>query len=391
MSDLSKFGFSTQAVHAGENPFNGETGADGDVAVPIHLATTFARKVVSEPTNGWEYTRTSNPTRRALENKLAAIEGAEFAAAFGSGLAAATTLLLALLHQGDQILASDDLYGGTKRLFNNVFSQYGFETVYVDASFSSIVERNINPRTKLIWIESPSNPLLKLVDIKAIAKIAHDHNVILVVDNTFLSPYFQLPLALEADVVVYSSTKYIGGHSDVLGGAVLTSDRHLADRIYYHQNAAGAVLSPFDSYLTLRGIKTLALRMERHQQNALTIARWLEVNEKVERVLYPGLDSHPQHLLAKTQQKGFGGVLSFVLKGGKTEAEYFVQHLHLISLAESLGGVESLVEIPAQMTHSSIPPEVRRHIGISDSLIRLSVGVEDVKDLIADIEQALPQ
>lgn len=389
MNKINDFGFATKSIHVGENPFNGETGQDGDVAVPIHLSTTFARKIVSKPTNGWEYTRTSNPTRRALEKKLAAIEGAKYGAAFSSGLAAGTTVLLALLKKGDHIVAFDDLYGGTKRLLNNVFEKYGFSTTYVDATDIVKVEKSITAETRLIWIETPSNPLLKVVDIKSISEIAHQMGILLVVDNTFLSPYFQHPLALGADIVTYSSTKYIGGHSDVLGGAVLTNDDNLAETIYYHQNAAGAVLSPFDSYLTLRGIKTLALRMEQHQKNALEIAHYLEKHPKIQRVIYPGLESHPQHQLAVRQSSGFGGVLSFELKGGKKEAETFVQNLNIISLAESLGGVESLVEIPAQMTHSGIPAEVRKQIGISDGLIRLSVGVENSEDLINDISQAL--
>jgi len=383
-----KYGFSTNAVHAGEEPDFRE-GATGDVVTPIHLSTTFARKRVTEPTAGYEYTRSLNPTRKALENKLASLENAKFGLAFSSGLAAETTILLSLLNPGDHIVAFDDLYGGTKRLFNQVFSNYGFKVTYVDATYASLVRDAIKPNTKLVWIESPSNPLLKLCDIKAISEITHKNNLILVVDNTFLSPYFQKPLDLGADIVVHSSTKYIGGHSDVLGGAVLLSNEVYYERIQYHQNAIGAVLSPFDSYLTARGIKTLELRMLRHQENALKIARFLEKHHKVKRVIYPGLPSHPQHELALRQTSGSGGVLSFEIKGDISDAENFLQKLKLFSLAESLGGVESLIELPALMTHASVAKEVRERIGITDVLIRVSVGIEDAKDLISDLKQAL--
>jgi cystathionine gamma-lyase len=381
-------GFATKAIHIGEEPDFRE-GATGDVVVPIHLSTTFARKKVTEPTAGYEYTRSSNPTRKALESKLAALENAAFGLAFSSGLAAESTILLALLNPGDHIVAFDDLYGGTKRLFNQVFSKLGFDVSYVDATDSSLVEKAIQSNTKLVWIETPSNPLLKLSDIKAISSITRKNNLILVVDNTFLSPYFQKPLALGADIVVHSSTKYIGGHSDVLGGAVLLNNPAYYERIHYHQNAVGAVLAPFDSYLTLRGIKTLAIRLEKHQGNALKIAHYLEKHPKVSRVIYPGLESHPQHLLALQQTTGFGGVLSFEIKGTITDAENFLEKLNLFALAESLGGVESLIELPSLMTHSSVAKEVREQIGITDTLVRISVGIEDVADLIADLEQAL--
>lgn len=382
------FGFATKAIHAGEEP-DFRDGATGDVVVAIHLSTTFARKKVTEPTGGYEYTRSLNPTRKALEEKLAALENANYGLAFSSGLAAESTVLLSLLNPGDHIVAFDDLYGGTKRLFNQVFSNFGFEISYVDATDTSLVENAIKPNTKLVWIESPSNPLLKLSDIKAISKITHKHGVVLVVDNTFLSPYFQKPLDLGADVVVHSSTKYIGGHSDVLGGAVLLNDLAYYERIQYHQNAIGAVLSPFDSYLTLRGVKTLAVRLEKHQQNALHIAEYLSVHSKVSKVIYPGLESHPQHELAKAQTTGFGGVLSFEIKGTIDNAKQFLEKLNVFALAESLGGVESLIELPSLMTHASVAKEVRDQIGITDTLVRLSVGIEDIEDLISDIEQAL--
>lgn len=388
MANIKNYGFSTKAVHAGEEPDFRE-GATGDVVVPIHLSTTFARKKVSEPTAGYEYTRSLNPTRKALESKLASLENAEYGLVFSSGLAAESTVLLALLNPGDHIVAFDDLYGGTKRLFNQVFSNFGFEITYVDATDTSLVEKAIKPNTKLVWIESPSNPLLKLSDIKAISAITRKHGLILVVDNTFLSPYFQKPLDLGADVVVHSSTKYIGGHSDVLGGAVLVNNAAYYERIQYHQNAVGAVLSPFDSYLTLRGLKTLALRLEKHQENALKIARYLEKHPKVSKVIYPGLESHPQHVLAEEQTTGFGGVLSFEIKGTITDAENFLEKLTVFALAESLGGVESLIELPSLMTHASVAKEVREQIGITDTLVRVSVGIEDVEDLIADLEQAL--
>lgn len=388
MSITQLQGFATKAIHAGEEP-DFRDGATGDVVVPVHLSTTFARAKVNVPTAGYEYTRSLNPTRRALETKLAALENANCGLAFASGLAAETTLLTALLRSGDHIIAFDDLYGGTKRLFNNVFVNYGVGVTFVDATDVSTVEKAIKPSTRLIWIESPSNPLLKVCDISAIAKIASANGLILVVDNTFLSPYFQKPLDLGADIVVHSSTKYIGGHSDVLGGALLLNNPEYYAKLQYHQNAIGAVLSPFDSYLTLRGVKTLALRMTQHQQNAFRIAGYLSKHPKVKRVIYPGLETHPQHALAKAQGTGFGGVLSFETVGSQSDAEAFLEKLRIIALAESLGGVESLIELPSVMTHSSVPKEVREQVGISDTLIRLSAGVEDVDDLIGDLEQAL--
>lgn len=388
MNKQHNYGFATKAIHAGEEPDYRE-GATGDVVVPIHLATTFARKHVTEPTGGYEYIRTANPTRKALENKLAALENAAYGLAFSSGLAAESTVLMSLLKPEDHVVAFDDLYGGTKRLFNNVFNKFEFVVSYVDATNPKNIEQAIRPNTKLIWIETPSNPLLKISDIKAISEISHKHNVILVVDNTFLSPYFQNPLDLGADIVVHSTTKYIGGHSDVLGGAALTNNTSYYEKIAYNQNAIGAVISPFDSYLTLRGLKTLALRMNQHQKNALEIAHYLEKHPKVNKVIYPGLESHPQHELAKRQMKGFGGVLSFELKGTLEDAETFLSKLNVFALAESLGGVESLIELPSLMTHSSVAKEVREKIGITDTLIRVSVGLEDINDLIADLEQAL--
>jgi cystathionine gamma-lyase len=382
-------GFDTKAIHAGEEPdFTGHP--SGDVVVPIHLASTFARKDVDEPTGGFEYSRSGNPTRSALEKKLAAIENARYGLAFSSGLAAETTLCLSLLKSGDHVVAFDDLYGGTRRLFNRVFQEnFGIGFSYVDARDPERVKSAIRTGTKLIWLESPTNPLLRLCDIREIAGIAHDAGALVAVDNTFASPYFQQPIGLGADVVVHSTTKYINGHSDSIGGALITSDDELHRKLRFHQNAAGGILSPFDSFLVSRGIKTLALRMERHERNALAVAEFLSAHSKVATVYYPGLASHPQHALAKKQMKGFSGMLSFELKGGEVEAKKFLRHLHLFALAESLGGVESLIEHPATMTHASIPAEERRKVGVSDTLVRISVGIENVQDLIADLDQAL--
>ncbi len=381
-------GFSTRAIHNGEEPDFRE-GASGDVAVPIHLSTTFARLKAGSPTAGYEYTRSLNPTRKALEEKLAALDSAKYGLAFSSGLAAASTLIISLLKAGDNVIGFDDLYGGTRRLLSNVFVNFNISVSYVDATIPENIEKAIRSETRLIWIESPSNPLLKIADIRAIAGIAKKHGLILVVDNTFLSPYFQKPLELGADVVVYSTTKYIGGHSDSLGGSIVLNNKQLYEKIAYNQNAVGAVLSPFDSYLTLRGAKTLSVRMEQHQKNALALAEFLLKSSKVKRVLYPGLKDHPHHDVAVAQTSGFGGVLSFELEGTLEDAENFLSRLKLFSTAESLGGVESLVEIPAIMTHASVPKEVREKNGISDTLIRVSAGIEDTEDLIADFRNAL--
>jgi cystathionine gamma-lyase len=304
-------------------------------------------------------------------------------------LAAASTLIISLLKSGDNVIGFDDLYGGTRRLLSNVFVNFGITATYVDATNPENIEKAIRPDSKLIWIESPTNPLLKLADIRAIAQIAHKHGLILVVDNTFLSPFFQRPLELGADVTVYSTTKYIGGHSDVLGGAITLNNEDFYKKIAYNQNAVGAVLSPFDSYLTLRGAKTLSVRMLQHQKNALALAEFLSNSPKIKRVLYPGLKSHPQYELGKSQTTGSGGVFSFELVGTLQDAEEFLSKLKLFATAESLGGVESLIEIPAIMTHASVPKEVREKNGISDTLIRVSAGIEDTEDLIEDFRQAL--
>ena len=379
--------FQTKVVHEGEKP-NLKEGGSGDVVMPIHLASTFARKEVEKPTGGYEYSRTGNPTRGALEKRLAALENAKYGLAFASGMAAETVLMLTLLKSGDHVVAFDDLYGGTRRVFTSTFQQkFNVEFTYVNARDVDAVKNALKKNTRMIWLEGPTNPLMKLCDIKAITEIAGD--ALVIVDNTFMSPYFQQPLKLGADIVVHSTTKYLNGHSDSIGGAVMLSDDDLYEKLLFDQNSTGAILSPFDSYLVLRGIKTLAIRMERHEKNAMRIAKYLEEHPKVKKVNFPGLISHPQHTLAKKQMTGFGGTLSFEIKGGLKEAKKFLSRVELFSLAESLGCVESLIEHPALMTHFSVPKEVREQIGITDSLLRVSVGIEHVDDLIADLENAL--
>lgn len=380
--------FETKAIHIGEEP-NLKEGGTGDVVVPIHLSTTFARKEVDKPTCGYEYSRTGNPTRDALEKRLASLEHAKFALAFASGMAAETIICLTLLKSGDHVIAFDDLYGGTKRLFNKVFSQnFKIEFSYVDAVDIENVKNVIKSNTKLIWLESPTNPLMKLCDIKAISEIAREQNILVVVDNTFMSPYFQKPLLLGADIIVHSTTKYLNGHSDSIGGAIMLSDKEIYNKLKFNQNTIGSILSPFDSFLVLRGIKTLAIRMKEHEKNAIKIAEYLESSSKVKKVIYPGLKNHPQYELAKKQMSGFGGMLSFEIIGTLKEAKTFLENLKIFSLAESLGGVESLVEHPASMTHISISKEEREKVGITDSLIRVSVGIENVTDLIEDIDNS---
>jgi cystathionine gamma-lyase len=375
--------FSTKAIHIGEEP---DFRDKGDVVVPIHLSTTFARKDPNSPTGGYEYTRTDNPTRKALEEKLASIEEAKFGLAFASGLAAESTVLLSLVGSGDEIIASDDLYGGTKRIFDRVFRN--FNVKYSITDMTGDLDDRIFRGKKIVWIESPSNPLMKIIDIKGVAEIAHENGSTVIVDNTFASPYFQNPLKLGADLVVHSTTKYINGHSDSLGGAVMLNDDSMHEKIKFSQNAVGAVLSPFDSFLTLRGIKTLSVRMERHERNAMEISKYLEGRKEVEKVLYPGIESFQYHKLAARQMSGYGGMLSFYMKGGESKVKSFLENLKYISLAESLGGVESLIEQPFSMTHASIPEEERRRLGISENLLRVSIGLEDVTDLIEDIENA---
>ncbi len=381
--------FRTKSIHIGEEP-NYKDGGTGDAVVPLHLATTFARKEVEIPTGGYEYSRSSNPTRKAVEDKFAAIEGAKYGLGFSSGLAAESTILFALVKSGDHVVCIDDVYGGTQRLFRKVFGEkYKVEFSFVDATNAKLVEAAIQSNSTLIWIETPTNPMLKICDIEAISKIAKAKDVLLAVDNTFMSPYFQNPLALGADIVMHSTSKYINGHSDSIGGAVMCNDDAIFEQIQFMQNSVGAIMSPFDSYLVARGIKTLGLRMEQHQKNAIYLAELLEAHPKVNKVIYPGLASHPQYELAKSQMTGFGGMISFEVKGDILNAKNFLEAVRHFVLAESLGGVESLIEHPALMTHASVPIEDRKKLGISDTLIRLSVGVEDIKDLEQDILQAL--
>ncbi len=378
--------FDTRSIHVGEEPEYLE-GSNNEVVAPIYLSSTFARKQVTNH-GRFEYSRTSNPTRLALEKRYASLENTQFGLGLASGLAAETLLMFTLIRPGDHIIGFDDLYGGTKRLMNQWKEAYGLQVTLVDATQPSLIEEAIQPHTKLVWLESPTNPLLKVCDIKAISEIAHKYNLLVIVDNTFLSPYFQNPVQLGADIVVHSVTKYIGGHSDVIGGAIMLNDPILYEKLKFNQNALGMVPSPFDCYLVLRGLKTLSLRMERHQSNAFAIASYLEKHPKVDRVYYPGLPSHPQYALNCSQASGFGGMVSFEIKGGEKEAVQFLESLDLFTLAESLGGVESLIEHPALMTHSSITRQEREQAGIKDSLIRVSVGVEDKDDLIRDLEQA---
>ncbi|HLC00076.1 MAG TPA: cystathionine gamma-synthase [Candidatus Bathyarchaeia archaeon] len=379
--------FATKAIHSGEEP-NLKEGGCGDVVVPIHLSSTFARCELDQPTGGYEYSRTGNPTRHALEKRLAALENADYGLAFASGLAAETTLVLSLLKSGDHVVAFEDLYGGTRRLFDRTFANFGLDFSYVDATKTENVEAAIKGNTKLIWLETPTNPLLKLCDIAAISKIAKERDILNVVDNTFASPYLQNPLDFGADIVLHSTTKYLGGHSDVVGGAIMLSDKELYGKLKFNQNAVGAIPSPFDCFLVLRGTKTLALRMERHSHNASEIAKYLAAHPKVEKVTYPGLKSHPQHELARKQMSGFGGVISFYVRQG-TDVKGFLRRLKVIALAESLGGVESLISQPSSMTHAGLSRQEREKIGITDNLLRLSVGIEDAEDLKADLDQAL--
>lgn len=376
--------FATRAIHAGQEP-DPSTGA---VMTPIFQTSTYAQAGLGE-NKGYEYSRSGNPTRTALEGCLASLENGQYGLAFASGLAAENTIL-SLLSAGDHLVSCDDLYGGTYRLFEQVMKRYNVESSYLPASASvQEYEKAIRPNTRMLWLETPTNPLLSLVDIQALAEMAHRHKLIVVVDNTFASPYFQQPLRLGADIVVHSTTKYINGHSDVIGGALVVNDPALYEPLKFHSNAAGGVPGPFDAWLTLRGIKTLAIRMRQHAENAMTIARFLSEHPRVEKVYYPGLPSHPDHELAKRQMSGFGGMVSFQFKGTYEDVERMVRRFGVFALAESLGGVESLVCHPASMTHASIPREIREARGLTDTLLRLSVGIEDVEDLLADLEKTL--
>lgn len=374
--------FATKAIHSGQPP----DVATGAIMTPIYLSSTFVQEAPGRH-KGYEYSRTANPTRTALEKNLASLEGGKYGLAFASGCAAMDAVLH-LLKPGDHIIATDDLYGGTYRLFKQVYEPYGISFTQVDTTRPELIDEAGRLETRMLWIESPSNPLLRITDIKKLSRRTRRQEILCVVDNTFATPYLQQPLLLGADIVVHSTTKYLGGHSDIVGGAVIINDERLYRELAFYQNALGAVPSPVDAWLVLRGIKTLSLRMERHCQNAQAIARFLERHPRVKRVWYPGLKSHPQYPLARRQMRQPGGMVSFELKGTKEMAQRFVSATKVIALAESLGGVESLIEHPASMTHGSIPPKQRRRIGLSDTLIRLSVGIEGIEDLIDDLKMA---
>jgi len=378
-------GFATRAIHAGQEP----DPATGAVVVPIYQTSTFAQDAVGKH-RGYEYSRTGNPTRAALEQCIAALEGGAHGLAFASGMAAEATVMQ-LLKPGDHTLAVDDLYGGSYRLFRHVLEPMGLTFSFVDGSNLTAVEKAMTDRTRMVWVESPTNPLLKLVDINAVSKLAHSRQALLVADNTFMSPYFQRPLSLGADIVVHSATKYLGGHSDVIGGTLVVNRDDLFERLAFLQNAVGGVPGPMDAWLVLRGLKTLAIRMREHDRNARLVAAFLSEHPKVARVFYPGSPKNPQRELAQRQMSGFGGMISFEVKGGLEPARRVVERTQLFTLAESLGGVESLIELPAVMTHASIPAETRRAHGVADGLVRISVGIEDVADLISDLDRALAQ
>jgi cystathionine gamma-lyase/cystathionine beta-lyase/cystathionine gamma-lyase/homocysteine desulfhydrase len=375
-------GFATDAIHTGQGPDL----ATGAIIVPIYQTSTFVQEELGKH-KGYEYARTSNPTRAGLERNLAALEGARFCFAFASGMAAINGLM-SLLKTGDHVLAGHNLYGGSYRLFELVLRGFGLTFTYVNTCRLEEVEQAIRPNTRILFIETPTNPIMEVTDIAAAASLAHSHGIQVAVDNTFMSPYFQRALALGADFVVHSTTKYLNGHSDGVGGAVMLNDDAWADRLKFLQNAAGAILGPFDSWLVLRGVKTLALRMKQHNRNGMSVAQYLHQHPTVRRVHYPGLPSHPQHDLAKRQMTGFGGMISFET-GSLENARMVLKSVRLCSLAESLGGVETLISHPASMTHASVPPEERNRLGITDGLVRISVGIEEVEDIIADLDQAL--
>lgn len=384
MNNTPYKGFGTRAIHAGLEPDPG-TGA---VMTPIYQTSTYAQEAPGKH-KGYEYSRTHNPTRKALEANLAAIEGGKYGLVFASGLAAIDTLLKTL-HPGDEIISTNDLYGGTYRLFVRVYEKFGLRFHFVPMQQLSAIEEKINDNTRLIWVETPTNPMLNVIDIEAVAQLAKSKGILLAVDNTFASPYLQQPLKMGADIVMHSATKYIGGHSDLVMGALVVNDDGLAEQLYFLQNAAGAVPGPMDCFLALRGIKTLHVRMQRHCENAEKVARFLRSHPKVEKVYWPGFPDHPGHEIAKKQMRAFGGMISFTIKGDSIEEAFrAVSSFKVFTLAESLGGVESLAGHPATMTHASIPSEERHKAGLSDSLIRLSVGLEDADDLINDLKQVL--
>jgi cystathionine beta-lyase/cystathionine gamma-synthase len=375
--------FETRAIHAGQQP----DPQNGAIMTPVYFTSTYKQDAPAQPRQGYEYSRTSNPTRTALQDNLASLEGGAWALCFSSGLAA-TNALLDRLVPGDHVVAGHDLYGGTHRIFRRVFERYGMRFSFVDTTDLARVEAAIEPATRYVYIETPSNPLLCITDIAAVARVAHAKSKLVVVDNTFATPFLQRPLELGADIVLHSLTKYLGGHSDVVGGALIGNAPKLREELAFFQNAVGGTPGPMDAFLVLRGTKTLHLRMERHCANALELARFLERRSEVTRVIYPGLATHPQHALAARQMRGFGGMVSFELAAGLAAANTVASTTRLFTLAESLGGVESLIEIPASMTHASIPAGTRRAQGLADGLVRLSVGIEHVDDLRADLEQA---
>jgi cystathionine gamma-lyase len=375
--------FETKAIHTGQEPDK----ATGAVIVPIYQTSTYVQESPGKH-KGYEYSRTANPTRLALEKCLASLEEARFGLAFSSGMAA-ISVVMNLLKAGDHVISCDDLYGGTYRIFEKVYTDYGLEFTYVDLTFPANLSRALRKNTKMVWVETPTNPLLKIIDLKKVSGFAKKHNLISAVDNTFATPFFQKPLNLGIDIVVHSSTKYLGGHSDLVGGTILTSNQTYYDRMKFCQNAVGGVPGPFDCFLVLRGLKTLSLRMREHEANAFQVANFLLAHRKVKRVIFPGQKSHPDYKLARKQMSGFGGIVSFELKSNLAGAKRFLKKLKLFSLAESLGGVESLADHPGIMTHSSIPSALRKKLGISDTLIRLSVGIENKEDLIEDLRRAL--
>jgi len=376
--------FNTKTIHGGQK----HDQAYGAVMPPIYQTSTYAQKTPGGH-KGYEYSRTHNPTRSALENALASIENGKYGLAFASGMAAIDAIIK-LLKPGDEVISTNDLYGGSYRLFTKIYEDFGVKFHFIGMENTSKIEGQINEHTKLIWVESPTNPMMNIIDIKAAATLAKNHDILLAVDNTFATPYLQLPLDLGADIVMHSATKYLGGHSDVVMGALVVNEKSLAERLYFIQNASGAVCGPQDSFLVLRGIKTLHLRMQRHCENGKAIAEYLATHPKIEKVYWPGFESHPNHKIAKSQMKDFGGMVSFTTKGNNfDEAIKIVEKLKIFTLAESLGGVESLAGHPASMTHASIPKEKREQTGVVDSLIRLSVGIEDIEDLLADLKQAI--
>jgi cystathionine beta-lyase/cystathionine gamma-synthase len=376
--------FATKAIHAGVHP----DPATGAIMTPIYQTSTYVQDGVGNH-KGYEYSRTQNPTRHALEKNIAAIENGKFGACFGSGLAA-IDCVLKMLNPGDEVISTNDLYGGSYRIFRTIFEKYGIKFHFVNMQDVDAVAALVNENTKMIWVETPTNPMMNIVDIEAMAKISKAAGAMLCVDNTFATPYLQNPLDLGADVVMHSVTKYLGGHSDVVMGALVCSDENIANEMYRIQNSTGAVTAPMDSFLVLRGIKTLHLRVQRHCENGEKVARFLATHPKIDKVYWPGFESHPNHEVAKRQMRGFGGMISFNLKGNQLEdALSIVKKVEIFALAESLGGVESLIGHPATMTHASIPKDVREQSGVVDSLIRLSVGIEDADDLIADLTQAL--